>query len=188
LEEAKTEKRVVLFLDAAHFVHSVYTGFLWCFNRIFIQSNSGRFRWNVLGALDAVSLKVHTFCNDSYITSTTVCLFLEQLRTYYGNMPITIFLDNAKYQRCELVIQCASKFDIDLEFLPTYSPNLNLIERFWKFVKKKCLYSRFYSNFSDFKNEINAFISKADMDYKKELITLLSWNFQSFSNVNVLTV
>lgn len=188
MQEAKEEKRVVLFLDAAHFVHSVFSGFLWCFSRVFVPSASGRQRWNVLGALDAVSLKIHTFCNDSYITSQSVCGLFHQLREYYGTMPITIFLDNAKYQRCELVRQCAMRLKIELEFLPTYSPNLNLIERFWKFVKKKSLYSRFYENFSDFKQAINSCIKDADIKHKNELRSLLSWNFQMFNHVNVLTV
>jgi len=127
LQDAKEERCVVLFVDAAHFVHSVFSGFLWCFSRVFVPSASGRRRWNVLGALDAVSLKVHTFCNDSYITSESVCSLFRQLREFYGVIPITIFLDNAKYQRCAFVLQYAVALNIELEFLPTYSPNLNLI-------------------------------------------------------------
>jgi transposase len=188
LQEAKENKRVVLFLDAAHFVHSVFVGFLWCFTRVFVQSASGRRRWNVLGALDAVGLKVHTLCNDSYITSASICEFFGQLREYYGTMPITIFLDNARYQRCELVTNCAVTLRIELEFLPTYSPNLNLIERFWKFVKKKSLYSRYYESFEDFKEAINSCITQADSKFKNELRSLLSWNFQTFKHVNILTV
>lgn len=178
----------MLFLDAAHFIHSVYLGFLWCFSRVFIRSASGRRRWNVLGALDAVSMKVHTLCNDSYINAETICTFLQQLREYYGTMPITIFLDNAKYQHCVRVIQCAAGLEINLEFLPTYSPNLNLIERFWKFVKKECLYARFHETFADFKQAISACIDGADTKHKNKLKTLLSWKFQSFKNVNVLSV
>jgi transposase len=140
----------------------------------------------VLGALDAVEKIVHTVCNDTYITSQTVCEMLLKLRQYYGKKPITIFLDNAKYQYCELVKQCAKELMINLEFLPTYSPNLNLIERFWKFVKKECLYCKYYENFSYFKNAINAFISEAPDKYKSKLETLLTWNFQTFKNVNIL--
>jgi len=52
-----------------------------------------------------------------------------------------LVLDNARYQKCHLVQNLAATLNIELLFLPTYSPNLNLIERLWKFVKKKCLYS-----------------------------------------------
>jgi transposase len=156
--------------------------------RVFVPSASGRQRWNVLGALDAVTMKVHTFCNDSYITSQSVCELFHRLREYYGNKHSSIFLDNAKYQRCELVRQCAIGLKIDLEYLPTYSPNLNLIERFWKFVKKKNLYSIFYSCFADFKEAITSCINQADSKNKNELKSLLTCNFQLFKHVNILSV
>lgn len=177
---------MVLFLDAAHFVQSSFLGSVWCFTRLFVRSSSGRQRWNVLGALDAVTRKVHTYCNDSYINSESVCIFLNQLRTTYGNLPITIFLDNAKYQRCKLVTNMASSLKITLEFLPSYSPNLNLIERYWKFVKKKALYSKYYENFELFKKAINECIENSFTENRNELISLLSWNFQLFNKVHVL--
>jgi transposase len=62
----------------------------------------------------------------------------------YINVPITLFLDNARYQKCALVTATAARLQIELCFLPPYSPNLNLIERLWRFVKKQCLYSTYY--------------------------------------------
>jgi len=50
-------------------------------------------------------------------------------------MPITFILDNARYQRCTTVNTLAAQLNLELIFLPPYSPNLNLIERLWKFVK-----------------------------------------------------
>jgi transposase len=175
---------VVLFLDAAHFVQSSFLGSLWCFTRIFVRSSSGRQRWNVLGALNAVSQKVHTYCNDSYINSESVHLFLNQLRKVYGSMPITIFLDNARYQRCQLVKNTAKSLNVELIFLPSYSPNLNLIERYWKFVKKKVLYSKHYDNFKLFKQAINDCINSSHKVHNKELKSLLTWNFQLFNKVH----
>lgn len=64
------------------------------------------------------------------------------------DIPITLVLDNARYQKCQLVTELASTLAIELLHLPSYSPNLNLIERLWKFVKKQCLYSKYYSDFS----------------------------------------
>jgi transposase len=65
-------------------------------------------------------------------------------------IPITLFLDNARYQKGKIVEELALSLSIDLLYLPSYSPNLNLIERLWKLVKKKCLYGKYYENFSDF--------------------------------------
>ncbi len=79
LEEAKVGNRAVLFVDAAHFVHRAYLGFIWCFTRIFIPSPSGRKRLNVLGAINAVTKEVITVTNETDINAVTVCELLLQL-------------------------------------------------------------------------------------------------------------
>lgn len=98
---------MVLFLDAAHFVQGVFLAQIWCFCKMLIPSCSGRKRWNILGALDAVSLKVHSISNSTYINAQSVCEMLLKLRSFYGEKPITIFLDNARYQHCDMVFACA---------------------------------------------------------------------------------
>ena len=65
LAEAQAGQRVVLFVDAAHFVYGAFLGSWWCFARGFLRSPSGRQRFNVLGALDAVSRQVHLFTNET---------------------------------------------------------------------------------------------------------------------------
>ena len=140
-------------------MHKAYLGFLWCYARTFISSPSGRHRYNVLGALDAVTKEVITFTNEDYINSTSVCALLDKI--FHGGgkaIPITVVMDNARYQRCELVKQHAKKLNIELLFLPSYSPHLNLIERLWKFVKKECLYSVYYESFAEFKKAINCLL------------------------------
>ena len=76
---------------------------------------------------------------------------------------------------------------IELVFLPSYSPNLNLIERLWKFVKKKCLYSKYYSKFEDFKAAIYACVTNGHTKYTEELESLLTLNFQTFKNSKIVT-
>ena len=77
--------------------------------------------------------------NDTYITATETCALLRQLAALNLGVPLTVVLDNARYQRCAQVMTLAASLHIELCFLPPYSPNLNLIERLWKFVKKQCL-------------------------------------------------
>ena len=155
LEQAQAGQRKVYFVDAAHFVLAPFLGFLWSFTRLFVQAPAGRQRFNVLGALDAMTHQLITVTNDSYINALSVCELLCQLRLRYPDIPITLILDNARYQKCKLVWQVADLLDIDLLYLPAYSPNLNLIERLWKFIKKKCLYSTYYENFDLFKAAIS---------------------------------
>lgn len=188
LEEARRGERVVLFMDAAHFVQGAVLGMLWCFVRVFIASASGRKRFNVLGALNAVTKEVLTVTNETYINAESVCLLLAQIAACYVGRPITIFLDNARYQHCRLVEDAAAALGITLAFLPSYSPNLNLIERYWRLVRKNCLYSKYYANFPDFKNAIAQFITTAHTEHRSDLETLLTWNFQSFTKVQISTV
>ena len=143
----------------------------------------------MLGALDAVSHRIHTFTNEGYINALSVCELLTQVASFYGpSIPITIFLDNAKYQRCQLVCEHAKRLGIELEFLPSYSPNLNLIERYWKWIKKRCLYSRYHADFAAMKSEILDRMNCGHQQDNNELASLLTWNFQTFSNVTFLPV
>jgi transposase len=183
LQQAQSGQRVLFFMDAAHFVLAPFLGILWCFARLFLKAPSGRQRFNVLGALNAVTQEVLTVCNDTYITAQQVCQLLEQLRAFIPLKPISIVLDNARYQRCALVCECADRLKIELLFLPSYSPNLNLIERFWKFVKKQCLYSRYYPTFAEFKAAISTCIQRAPFQHKSALESLLTLRFQTFPSV-----
>jgi transposase len=188
LAEAKAGQRAVLFMDAAHFVMGACVGRVWCFTRLFIASPSGRQRFNVLGAVDAVTKQIFTVTNETYINAESICLLLMQIAVHYAGVPITIVLDNARYQKCELVWRHAAALGIELLYLPSYSPHLNLIERLWRYVRKECLYSKYYPQFDAFKQTIADCIQNAHTKHKDELETLLSWNFQSFKKVQISTI
>lgn len=188
LDEAKAGQRAVFFVDAAHFVLAPFLGFLWCFTRIFIQAPAGRQRFNVLAALNAVSHDLVMVTNDSYITATSVCALLGQLAALQLTVPITLVLDNARYQRCALVQELAATLQIELLFLPAYSPNLNLIERLWKFVKKEALYSHYYQDFATFKAAITQVLNETSGKHKQALDSLLTLNFQTFEKSQIMTL
>ena len=97
---------------------------------VLLPTPSGRQRFNVLGALH----EVITVTNDTYINSESVVTLLNELVKRFTDLPITLVLDNARYQRNAYVMAEAERLGITWLWLPTYSPNLNLIERLWKFV------------------------------------------------------
>ena len=167
-------------MDASHFVLAPFLGIVWCFARLFIKAPSGRQRFNVLGALNAITKELTTICNDTYITSLQVCQLIDKLVAQNIGIPITLVLDNARYQRCALVEEHALRLGVELLFLPSYSPNLNLIERYWKYVKKKCLYGKYYSAFEAFKHAISTCINQAPTQHRTELHSLLTLRFQTF--------
>jgi hypothetical protein len=95
-------------------------------------------------------------------------------------------LDNARYQRCAAVQSLARSLRIELLFLPSYSPNLNLIERLWKFVKKECLACRHLPTYEAFTGAIDDCLGGLNTKYKDQMRTLLTLEFQTFDDVPVL--
>ena len=184
IEEAKAGVRQLLFVDASHFVLAAFLGYLWCFARIFVKSPSGRQRYNVLGAFNAVSHELFTVTNNAYINANSIIALMTKLLEQYAGQAITLVMDNARYQRCALVMDFARNNGIELLFLPPYSPNLNLIERLWKFVKKTCLNSKYYADFHAFKTAIDDCLGNLGKKYKPDILSLMSLNFQLFHNVS----
>lgn len=178
LQEASEGKRKVFFVDASHFVMGAVVGMLWSFARVFVRGASGRKRYNVLGALDSETKEVISVSNDTYITAPTVCELLEKLRTSNTQIPMTLVLDNARYQKCKLVSAKAKELQIELLYLPPYSPNLNIIERLWKHVKQNCLKNTYYEDFESFCEAIDSEITKVNTTLRQELKSLFSLNFQ----------
>jgi DDE superfamily endonuclease len=95
--------QALFFVDAAHFVLLPFVGILWCFARVFIKAAAGRNRINVLGALDAVTLKLETVVNTTYVNAETVAELLEKLAKRFTQLPIYLVLDNARYQSRQFV-------------------------------------------------------------------------------------
>lgn len=189
LDEAVAGERQVFFVDAAPFVLSAFPGWLWTLTRVFVRAPSGRQRFNVLGALNAVTQEILTVTHTTYLTALEVCQLLSQLAAQAtAGVPVTVVLDNARYQRCRLVQEHAAGLGLELLFLPSYSPNLNLIERLWKFVKKQCLYSHYYEKFAPFQAAITHCLATAPTTHKKELKSLLTLKFQTFDEVQVMPV
>jgi transposase len=186
LRQAQRLRRVVGFVDAAHFVHGPFLGYLWCFVRLLMRGPSGRKRFNVLGAIDAVTHELTTVCNDTVVNAQTVCELLRKLAARYAGLPLTLVLDNARYQRCALVQELAEALRIELLFLPAYSPNLNLIERLWKFVKKECLSCRYHEDFARFKAAIVECLEGVEGKHKPSIESLLTLNFQTFEKPQLL--
>ena len=135
---------------------------------------------NVLGALNAVTHEMLSVINETYINAWSVVELMHKIRDAHPIGKVVLVLDNARYQACYVVRSAAHMMQIELLYLPSYSPNLNLIERVWKFVRKKCLNCVYHENFETFSQAIRSCVSKFGTEYKEELRTLLNWNFQTF--------
>jgi len=199
IEKAQMGLLHLFFCDAAHFTLGAFLCMVWCRVRIFLKTSSGRNRINVLGALNAVTKEVTTYMNTTYITAETIVDFMLQLKEQYVDLPIVLVMDNAKYQCCKMVTDKAKELEIEILFLPTYSPNLNItayfvrstsIERLWKFTRKKVFYGKYYDSPKKFHQAITSFFGELNQKYlycvrstryQSELESLLTLNFQMWN-------
>ncbi len=180
LVEAQKGERRVFFVDAAHFVHGSFLGMIWCFQRLFIPTSSGRKRYNVLGAVETRNHDLITIRTTENINAETICKLTELIHEKYPGESITLVMDNARYQHNKKVAAFAENLGIELMFLPTYSPNLNLIERVWKLVKSKCMRNKYFEDFQKFKSAIDEFVNSLNGSNKDLLKSLVTENFQTF--------
>ena len=115
-----------------------------------------------------------------------MCELLRTIAAIGLTGPITLVLDNARYQRNAVVQDLAKELGITLLFLPSYSPNLNLIERLWRFIKRRAAYGRYHPTFADFRAAIEEVLAGISTTHADKLATLMTLNFQQFEDVSLL--
>jgi transposase len=186
LDAAQTGGGHVFFVDAAHFVFGTFLCCLWSFTRIFVRAASGRQRFNVLGAWNAVTRELIAVTNTTVVNTETMCELLRKIAVLGLTGPITLVLDNARYQRNAAVQAMAEQLSITLLYLPSYSPNLNLIERLWKFIKRRALYGRYHPTFNEFQAAIQEIIDGLPTTHTESLKSLMTLKFQRFDDESLM--
>jgi transposase len=169
----------VLFLDAVHPQHNTMAAYGWIKRgeQRELKTNSGRERLNLHGAMNAETLEVTVIESDTVDDDSTIQLLEILEKKYLFAAAIYVILDNAKYHYSKKVIKFLESSKIQLVFLPSYSPNLNLIERLWKFFKKKVLYNTYYEKIDDFRNACIKFFRNIH-SYWDELNSIMSGGFE----------
>ena len=175
------EEQVLLFLDPMHQVHNNENDYAWQPKGLEgtkqVLANTGRKRLNIIGAINPVSLQPTILLTEDNCSAEVIEAFLEEIKKQYNKAKaICIILDNARYQRSNLVQTTARFFNIDLLFLPPYSPNLNLIERLWRYFKKEVMKNKYYADYSTFENAVETFFTQFESK-KEALRTLLNFKF-----------
>jgi transposase len=145
-----------------------------------LKTNSGRNRLNILAAYspddrDLISLEGTSSCDAERLVA-----LLRKIRAANPGKRLLVVLDNASYHHAPAVKQVAAALRIQLLYLPPYSPNLNLIERFWKFLKRKVARNRYYATFAEFRTAVQNVLNNIAA-YAEELASLMTERFQLFT-------
>ena len=139
--------------------------------------NTGRKQININGAINIDNYEVVAREDERINAQSTIELFKQIEEAYPSASNIYVIADNARYYRAQIVSEYLKTSRIQFKFLPPYSPNLNLIERLWKFLKKKVINSYYYESYDIFKKTVMNFFENIK-DYHDELQTLLTEKFQ----------
>lgn len=185
-DQAERGRRTVLFVGAAPFVCGPFLGHVWCLVRLFVPGPSGRKRCNVLAAPNAVTREVTRVTDHGYINALSVCELLAKVAAAGLPGEVTLVMDDARYRRCELAKGEARRLGVELPFLPGYSPNLDLTERLWGFVKKEVLGARSLDTDDAFTHPIDGCLGQLPTKHKSKMDTLLTLDFQLFDDVPML--
>ena len=168
----------VVFVDAVHPEHNTLAAYGWIKRGQTreLKTNSGRQRLNLHGAINAETYEITIIESDTVDADSTLNLLSAIEQKYPCASAIKVILDNARYHYSKKVKEYIGTSKIDLVFLPSYSPNLNLIERLWKLFKKNVLYNTYYENVTAFRKACINFFRNIDK-YRNQIETLMNAEF-----------
>ena len=169
----------VFFMDSTHPRLCPVAGYGWIKKGVdkFIPTNAGRVRLNITGAVNIETMDIITR-QTSTVDEDAICLILKAIHAKKnGNTKQYVVLDNAPYNKSKKVRALAKELEIRLKYIPPYSPNLNLIERLWRFFREKVLSMKHYETLDIFSKTCSNFF-RGIRKYKEELKSLMTDNFQ----------
>jgi transposase len=149
----------IFFMDGVHPTHNIQPAYGWIETGIRkeIPANSGRSRINLSGAIDIINYQVVTQ-EDKTLNAVATISFLKKIEDACPDKNrIYVYCDNAPYYRNKDVTKYLETSKIQLHFLPPYSPNLNPIERLWKWMKERVIYNTYYEFFDEFRSAVFGF-------------------------------
>lgn len=167
------------FVDAVHPTHNVRISYVWTKKgtRRKIKSNSGRQRYNILGAYAPRDQEYIDVRGTENVNASTLQKLIDKICSQHPEARILLILDNARYNHARLVADHIADTQVELHFLPAYAPNLNLIERLWRFVKDEVLSDAYYETFAEFTAALAKVLDHLDQ-YADQLVKLMTEKFE----------
>ncbi len=174
----------IYFMDAVHPTFNSMLAYGWIRKGTekYIKSNTGRERLNINGAYNPITNEIIAEDFQTINKESTISL-LTSIKKVNGDNKVYVFMDRARYNYSLDVRNYAKKNKIKIIYLPTYSPNLNIIERLWHFMKKEVLYNKYYETYNQFQFAIMKFLKRKDKIFQDSLKSLLTENFHIFNTI-----
>jgi len=180
LREQTPINEPILFMDAVHptMATKVNHGWIRKGQDKLIAQTASRTRVNIIGAIELGPMDVHSNSVET-VNATEIVSFFDQLKVAYTNVPkLHLILDQSGYHRSQLVQDAALERNIELHYLPPYSPNLNPIERLWKIMNEYVRDNVFFESAKHFRETIANFFDKTVLEIKDVLRCRITDNFQ----------
>ena len=194
--ETLPDDESIYFMDGSGFEHNAKIDYGWIRrgkNKM-VKTNTGRKRLNVNGAYNIKNHEVVSICQEENVnTQSNIELLKKIVSQNTEKKKITVILDNASFNKNKAIFEFIKEQNksgpkLELMYIPPYSPHLNLIERFWKFMKRKLLANQYYSSFSKFKAKIEYFLNSKLVKLKKNLRSLMTEKFQKVCDTGKLQI
>ena len=176
---------IQMFVDGMHLIHQVIPSYCWGEKGSppVLQSNSSRQRLNILGAYHTGRQEFVHLTSETNCDAIQVVKFLELVtKSYMHCHSIILHLDNAPYFHAPIVQCWLTKHpEIILNRLPVYAPNLNLIERLWRFVKEQMVHNRYFEQYKTFRAHAFRLLNRIQ-DFTIPLQSLINDKFELIGN------
>ena len=181
-ETLKSSEDPVLFMDAVHPTQSTKLSYGWIRkgqDKV-IETTGSRTRLNIIGALPLQNIvATMTEMYDTINSESMVRFFWKLKKEHYPlEQKVHLVLDGAAYHQSELVKNAAKVLNIELHYLPPYSPNLNPIERLWKVTNEHVRNNIYFPSKSAFTSAIKEFFDATLPKVAGSLVSRITDNFQ----------
>ncbi|WP_434524134.1 IS630 family transposase [Photorhabdus asymbiotica] len=172
----------LLFLDAVHPTQGTKLGYGWMRKgeKKTVKTTGSRTRLNLLGALNLNAIGRTVFQEYQTINDYNICCFFNEIRKSYPDyhQKIHLIVDGAGYNKAHLVKEWAYVSNIELHYLPPYSPNLNPIERLWKVMNEQVRNNRYFADKHEFRDKVFKFFTTTLPDIADSLTSRINDHFQ----------
>jgi transposase len=185
------------FIDGVHPLYGwevLFCCWLLVGQRLEVGVGGGRKRLNILGAYcpDDQEYLDRRYTDQNLNAQSVIELFPLMMTRHPETKHFRIYLDNARYHHAVVLKEWIARLQqecgvvFELEYLPAYSPNLNLIERLWKFLRKEAL-QKWHPTFEDMQQAVADVLDNLER-YKDKLQSLMTERFHISPRVSTIVV